>query len=837
MAEILRGPSHPHLPLLREDRSAERRRRQFPPAPPPNRGGRKTFGPKLSQAAERIIEERKKKPAPPQGIQPHLVFRLPFSEGASVDQLIESLEAQTGLEIVSVEPDRAVVAFRDDLDLQDFYRTVKTYEEGPRKEINPRTGKPYASTAADFLAYFEPDQMRLWNRHDRIGDRLKKIIGENGVNINPSKRYVVDIELWHPGGSEGATRALDEIRQLINLDQVDGENLLDYFSGQFIILAKVAVMGAKLNKILEMDIVAEAELPPKPVFNPILARDITARDFPVPPLPPEDGPRLCIIDSGITSNHPLLSNNVGHEEAVLTQTLSPADGHGHGTMVAGIAVFGDIRSCFNSGQFSSPITLYSARVLNDRNEFDDEKLIINQMREAIDIFRNPPYECRIFNLSLGSEMPAFEFANQRQTLWAEELDILARELKVILVVSSGNHSEADANNAADAEKVIKSYPQLLFNPTTRLCDPATAAIALTVGSLAQYDTPAIVPEPQSQFITRAVAGVNEPSPFTRIGPGIRGAIKPELVHYGGNLVFTGFGSAIRRINNEPGTAIMSFSHQPTQQLFTYDCGTSFAAPSVARLASLIEHGLRLDLGERPTPNLIRAVIAATANIPQATFNRLNSFDNGHALHKVCGYGFPSESDAVKSTDRRVTMVYQGTMAVDSFNVFAVPIPDEFRHAKGERRINVALAYDPPVRRRRLDYLGIEMDFMLIRGKTLEEVFDAYRKTAPDEDPALAISGSFRVDLKPKANPRNAGYSRKKSTLQRGEIIWHQRERSTSNYGNEYYLVVRSERKWAPLDIERQDFGLAVTLSANDEQLYNQIALRVRQRIRARAQVL
>jgi len=44
----------------------------------------------------------------------------------------------------------------------------------------------------------------------------------------------------------------------------------------------------------------------------------------------------------------------------------------------------------NLRQFASPVTLFSARVLNDRNEFDDEKLIINQMRTAIETFRQPP---------------------------------------------------------------------------------------------------------------------------------------------------------------------------------------------------------------------------------------------------------------------------------------------------------------------------------------------------------------------------------------------------------------------------------------------------------------
>jgi hypothetical protein len=280
---------------------------------------------------------------------------------------------------------------------------------------------------------------------------------------------------------------------------------------------------------------------------------------------------------------------------------------------------------------------------------------------------------------------------------------------------------------------------------------------------------------------------------------------------------------------------MSFSHQPTQKLFSYDCGTSFAAPRVARLAALVEHHLRNYINEEPSPNLIRAVLAGTAEIPEAAINRLRISNGEHAPIKVCGYGLPSETDAIQSRDRRVTMVYQGSIQIDHFDTFSVPIPEEFRDASGTRKVIVSLAYDPPVRRRRLDYLGVEMDVFMIRGKTTEEVYEAFGKLSPDEDAENAITGSARMPLKPKANPRNSGYSRKKSTLQRCECVMKLPERSNVDYGNEYHLVVRCERKWAPPEIETQDFALAVTLCADNPELYNQVALRIQlqQRVRAR----
>jgi hypothetical protein len=126
-----------------------------------------------------------------------------------------------------------------------------------------------------------------------------------------------------------------------------------------------------------------------------------------------------------------------------------------------------------------------------------------------------------------------------------------------------------------------------------------------------------------------------------------------------------------------------------------------------------------------------------------------------------------------------------------------------------------------------------MDVFMIRGRTTEEVYEAFEKIKPDEDAENAITGSDRMPLEPKANPHNSGYSRKKSTLQRCECVMKRSESSSVDYGNEYHLVVRCERKWAPSEIETQDFAVAVTLCAENPDLYNQVALRIQQRVRAR----
>jgi hypothetical protein len=220
------GPesAYPHLPLLREERSAERRKKKGFSGNRPDRGDRSVFSPQLEAAAERLITECKSRPVPCQGVQPHLVFRIPYAEGASAEQLIESLQRQTGLEIVSVEPDNAVVAFRTDVDLQEFNSAIDTYKKGPR--IKPKTGMPYLSTQMDFLEYIEPERMCLWKKEDRIGSRLMELIGPSGARIGMAERYVVEVELWHPGGTDRASSFLNDVRHLVETDRREGERVL-----------------------------------------------------------------------------------------------------------------------------------------------------------------------------------------------------------------------------------------------------------------------------------------------------------------------------------------------------------------------------------------------------------------------------------------------------------------------------------------------------------------------------------------------------------------------------------------------------------------------------------
>jgi Subtilase family len=816
---------HPHLPLVRVEANSPRRKRPGFGAPRPTRGERVTFAGVLLNKIDEIEAEARRAPAV-QGFAPHLVFLVPLAAGASADAVAEKLR-DAGLTVVSFEPDQAVVVFQDDANLAEFRRALDQYMAGPR--IIAATGELAKTTQWDVFEFIEADRMRIWSRADRIGARLGAEIGVNGERIDRPRIYTLDVELWHPGLAELARQKMAELRALVDQDRTNRERLSDQFVGDLLAVARVSVSGAKLEQLLDASIVAEVEMPEQPVFDAVAASQVTPRDFPAPPAPPEDGPRVCILDSGIVSNHPLLAANVGGEEAVLTATNDPADTNGHGTHVGGLAVFGDIRACYSNGTFSSPVRLFSARVLNDQNRFDDDRLIHTQMEAAIEVFRRPPYECRVFNLSLGSPDVVLNGTNRRQTLWAEALDTLARKHKVLIVVSAGNNSNVHANTAADAEQILQNYPQYLFDAKSGLSDPATAAIALTVGSISQFAAPAIRAGVGEGDFVRAVARADEPSPFTRTGLGINRAIKPDLVHYGGNLLFEGFGNHVRRIRTEDpdaGTGVMSFSHEPLNRLFSIRVGTSQAAPPVARIGAMIWNQLQPAVEGDVDPNLVRAVMANSASVPEAASNRIAAINGDEGILRACGYGLPDAELSLESGDRRVTLIAQGKIALDTLILYEVPVPEALRNASGKKRIIVSLAFDPPVRRRRAEYLGVEMGMNLFRGKTPDEIVAAYRSVTRDEreEAPGALRAPHQCELLPRSRVVET------STLQRREWAF---TRTADNYGDTYYLMIQARRNWAPPEVTVQEFGIAVTIAADEPRLYNQVQQRVRARERVR----
>lgn len=820
----------PHIILGREELQAGRRAGGGGPRERPVHASRAAFADKLETAGAAILDEAVSRRVD-DGINPHLVFRIPIADSKGAEEVREFIESETSVVVVGVEADGAIVAFKDSVEMDDFYAMVAGYRSGPKTGINPKTQEAYKYSKFDVLDLLLPDEMQMWGRADRVGPRLAESIGEAGESVDPSASYVVDVELWHPG-SAAVRRSFDELRTAIAAHGGAASDVLDTYSGQDLVLARLRVHGTVVDRLLDLDAVAEIELPPLPDIDTMAILDAAQDAYPTPPPADPTGPRLCVMDTGIVSSHPLLKSNVGHEEAILTAETDPSDAHGHGTRVAGVAVFGDIRACIASGSFASPIVLNSARVLNANNEFDDEKLIITQMREAVRAFRRHPYNCRVFNLSVCARDPFTQVDGGKQPAWAEALDILAREEGVLFVVSTGNQQQWRAL----LDVPPPGLDEILADSRSRIADPASSALAVTVGGLALHDAVAAIRGTTGATIQLPLVKAGELSPMTRVGPGVSTGIKPDFVHSAGQPVIRGF-DAQRVLGVEPGTSVISLHNEPLKRLLTWDVGTSYAAPYVARIAALAEHGLKSLLGTDDVhPNVIRAVLAASAEVPEAG-TRHEEAANAYSRLKRFGYGMPDEARSLLSDDRRVMLVAQDEIPLDNVHIFGIPNPAAFSGTRGIRRVSVSLAYDPPVRRRRLDYLGVQLDFCLVRGMDGPAVFDAFRGADRDAKLSNLIADRFRIAMSP-ASTLQDGVSRQRSTLQKAVKVFARRDRE--DYGEDMWLVVRSHNRWLPSDAAPQRYAFAVVLEAASDDLYVQVrdrvTLRAALRARARARV-
>ena len=751
----------PHLQLRRTDVLLDRRRRGGGGRPPPRDYAE--HGRQLSEAAEDVVR-RFALPHVPDEIDPTLVFKIRLDVEVGDD-----VWRRNGLVVLAREPGKTVVLFSSDSQLAEFRGRLAEYQEGPRGgQLHPSHNALFASII--------PAGIESYGREDRVGRLLR-----DRMPI-ADQTYALDLELWPLGTADQRRRRMDQVQVYIRsrggtvLDQVDNENMS---------IARIRVSGEVAMELLDMDPVASMDFPPEPSLTVGEIVNLTMADLGEVADPPTDAPSVCVIDSGVNASHPLLAPAIGDTDVFPAALGSGDDVHGHGTMVAGIALYGRVESCIQRRSFTPALTVYSARVTNDRNEFDDDTLVLRQMRQAIERFAHDG--CRVFNISLGDRRRPYD--DGKVSAWAAVLDQLARDLKVLIVVSAGNYEHQPA---ASPSEVRTQYPSYLLNDEARVIEPATAAIALTVGSLAGAGTPYMSERFPDDPAYKRISGEDKPSPFTRTGPGPQGCVKPELCEFGGDVCFDGHHGRV--LDHDRNLSVVSLNREYLQRLFRFNHGTSFAAPRVARMSAVLFGQFR-----EASPNLIRDLLALSATVPSEAAAIL---PNKRDQLRVCGYGKPDAERAGFSTPNRVALIAEGELPIDSFHVYELPIPETFCNTRGRRQIVVSLAYDPPTRHTRVDYLGVRMSFRLVRGKTLEEVVQAYRRLGRDEGHPPSLAGSsYQCNMWPGPSLRDT------STLQKASFRMTHNPRA--EYGNTYYLVVRAERRWAPVEVTHQTYAVAV----------------------------
>jgi hypothetical protein len=785
-------PELPHLILPRAEVDLVRRKRPGFGRPVPRDPGQQFQ--RIRQAVDEALAVHKQLRV--SIADPELIVRVRTTNVIPEEEWIRA-----GLTVLGHDDDGSVVLFSSDAELTAFRERLRAYSERiPDGQKNPQ----YAVLIGSI------EELRPLEPRDRIGSALRREGFESHESFAEDRQFVVDAELWEVGTQlERVTQTDALTRQIAER----GGEVTDQYIGHSFTALRIAGTGRLLRWLLTLPLMRVLDLPPEVDADVQELLETTIANLGTIEPPDEDAPLIGILDSGVNNAHPLLEGVVANRLGV-PATLGVSDGFGHGSKVSGIAAYGDVRGCIEAGTFQAAARLLSGKVLNDNGRFDDRKLIPSQMDEIVRALNRQG--CRIFNVSLGDRRT--RYSGGKVGTWTAILDELARDLDILFVVAAGNYEHLTANG--HAEDHLLGYPGYLLTPESRILEPGPAANALTVGAVAQEA--ALPDQGPGNVGLRPIARVGEPAPFTRGGPGINDATKPDLCDDGGNLLFDGITQGcVRRAESE----VFTTHPRYLERLFTTERGTSCAAPLVAYKAALV-----LQAFPNASANLIRALLASSARVPEPSLQRLTSLGDD-AVARLCGLGIADAVVASTSDTNRVVLYADARDAnaqirMDRFFVYEIPITPEFAQTSGIRHIRVTLAYDAPTRHSRAVYLGVGMSFRLVRGRTLDEVIEHYRsRNTKTEGPAPKQDEKFCCKFEPGPNTRECG------TLQ--SAVFTMKNNPAPEYGETYYLVVRCERGWFQDEFATQRFAVVVELEHSaDIRLYQRVRERVEVRVRA-----
>jgi hypothetical protein len=717
---------------------------------------------------------------------------------------------------------RVILQFPDQRAIDGFRREEHAYTQGRQARG--------ALTANQRNELFDAlDGIRALAPGDRRGERLN----EEGVPAD-REQFFVDVDLWHPGSP---TLVADIIREFLDLVTRHGGEVTDNPSSvaQSLLLARVRSTRDTLDALLNYERVASVDLPPLlpetpfSIFDPI--------DPPEPlPVPGDDGPLACVVDSGVVSGHPLLAGLVIDERDFDSGENTPADQAGHGTHVAGIVVYGDVAACLAAGRWEPRVRLLSAKILRASPtgvaifSDDNEKRIESQIREAVTFYARE-FGCRVFNLSLGHHSRTYR--EGRQLPWALVLDELARELDVVLIVAAGNVTSPDIPTVTTSDDFQRELRERLLSPVHALTDPACAVNVLTVGAIARGDVSLEArryPDRRPPLVGAPAFG---PAPFTRCGiidtaaGGVGRVVKPELVAYGGNYCLGTGGQTWNTSDAQLGEPSLRHDYEGTR-LVKVGTGTSVATPFVTHICARVEHHLR-STGRgnyRPSANLIRALTVHSADLPESSVALLTTgtsdAEGDRRRLRMTGFGMPDAERALYSTDQRAVLLSEDVLEEGHFHVYELALPQEFVELTSRRRIRVTLAYDPPVRGTRRDYVGRRLHVRLVRGQSLAHIRQLAAQGRDVTQAAVRPSVSYL---------RSSTVQSMLFTGTQSNVFDHRPEPGEPAI---WYVLVRCEARFPAVPETTQPYALVVSLEHDDGQV--RIYQSVRQRVELRQRV-
>ena len=347
---------------------------------------------------------------------------------------------------------------------------------------------------------------------------------------------------------------------------------------------------------------------------------------PIPDRPQGPASLVGVIDGGISD---VLGDWIEDRFDLLDPSARDTD---HGTFISGLLVAANSLNADYLSNQAPGCAVIDIGVLpadpggtgipfqkyypNGVSDFMDEvETAVQEYRQRLGV--------RVFNFSLNFVAPGNP---ARYGYAAQRLDEIARANDVIFVISAGNLEVAEqrAEWHQDPQRAIAA---LVSEAGTTITEPAESLFNISVSALNPPNLPNQVPYALTTY--------------SRRGPGLRGAIKPDFAHIGGS------GTSDPHL----GTGLASINSDGT---LTNGAGTSYAAPLVAKqladLDSLIE-------GDVTRETLI-ALMVHHAAMPAVMKHPAVL----PAARDLAGFGMPSTAeDMLQGPDSEITLVFNGTI--------------------------------------------------------------------------------------------------------------------------------------------------------------------------------
>jgi hypothetical protein len=382
---------------------------------------------------------------------------------------------------------------------------------------------------------------------------------------------------------------------------------------------------------------------------------------------------VCILDSGVNNHHPLIlpflpNNHLHSHKPEDWGTYDSWPNGGHGTGVAGLALYGDLVDALaDRHQIRILHGVESYKIFQDNNP-NDPKLYGSITEEACSTpFVDRPNNLRVFCLTVTAKDLAFK---GRPSAWSAAIDKITFDTDghlinpQLFIVSGGNVIINHPN-----EHPSKNYLESIH-------DPAQAYNALTVGAYTRKDR--VNQELWPGWRPLSQNGAMSPCNSTSTIWENQWPIKPDIVMEGGNSSANG-----EFTSDHESLKVLTTDKDYPNDLFLPFGDTSGAAA----LASKFAAELRTTYPNY-WPETIRALMIHSAEWTDAmlegrVIRELSENDRRNLLRSV-GYGVPIKDKAYYSANNSLTLVAEryiqpyklqgSTLKYNEYHLFSLPWP-------------------------------------------------------------------------------------------------------------------------------------------------------------------